>query len=206
MVSRRRRRGCAEPARGFAVGVGSACRAARPYKVTCAQERVIRQRNPSLHHEARGQQKVQETGPPPLPARPRTQPSFPQLVRGRQAASVAPYAVCAKGRRVLKNPARFALSKHVARRGRGNFNLHPDAPAVPPKAVVAAAARLDLKKIAFGALPWDLELHCNLPPCAGRRPKPSSCRTRPTPRRSPRRRRGSQRRNRTTIPASPPSR
>ena len=58
--------------------------------------------------------------------------------------------------------------------GEGKFNLHPDAPAVPLKAVVAAAARLDLKKIAFEALPWDLELHCNLPPCAGRRQKPSS--------------------------------
>ena len=49
--------------------------------------------------------------------------------------------------------------------GEGNFNLHPDAPAVYLKAVVAAGAGLDLKKIAFEALPWDLELHCSGATC-----------------------------------------
>ena len=67
-----------------------------------------------------------------------------------------------------------AAQMHVSYAGEGNFNLHPDAPAVYPKAVVSAWARLDLKKIAFEALPWDLELHCNLAPCAGRRRKQSS--------------------------------
>ena len=43
-----------------------------------------------------------------------------------------------------------------------------------PKLSFQPGPGLDLKKIAFEALPWDLELHCNLPPCAGRRPKPSS--------------------------------
>ena len=67
-----------------------------------------------------------------------------------------------------------AARMHVSYAGEGNFKPLPFRSHSAPRDPVAAGARLDLKKIAFEALPWDLELHCNLPPCAGRRQKPSS--------------------------------
>ena len=67
-----------------------------------------------------------------------------------------------------------AARMHVSYAGEGNFKPLPFRSHSAPRDPVAAGARLDLKKIAFEALPWDFELHCNLPPCAGRRPKPSS--------------------------------
>ena len=67
-----------------------------------------------------------------------------------------------------------ATQMHVSYAGEGNFKPLPFRSHSAPRDPVSAGPGLDLKKIAFEALPWDLELHCNLAPCAGRRRKPSS--------------------------------
>ena len=68
---------------------------------------------PAVHHEARVPSKSQETGPRPPPARPRTQPSFPQLVRGRREDPVHACAGCSQGLGLMSDPRTIASSRHV---------------------------------------------------------------------------------------------
>ena len=82
------------------VGRGAPSGLIRPFELDRRKQSEDSSIEPAGPPRSKSPIKSQETGPRPPPARPRTQPSFPQLVRGRQAASVAPYAVCAKGRGV----------------------------------------------------------------------------------------------------------